>query len=246
MRTRLAGGLLLFIAASLLVTPLFAQSPQSGWKEYSYANDGFAVSAPAEPAFAKQDKPTAAGNVETHNYTIELGNNSGVMISSAQFQGQTTESSKMLLQRARDGALNAVNGKLVSEQEITLQGFPGLEFQFANDAFHARVRMYLLKTRLVTSMAIAPKGSDLPANADKVLSSLKLLPPPGKWNGLRDRWRGALLQSHMMAYICSADPEDHVFSDVGSVVGHALKISCNQQQVKCLLDYGWILVHLLD
>ena len=180
MRTRLAGSLLLFIAASLFVRPLFAQGAQSAWKEYSYAADGFAVSAPAEPAFAKQDQPTAVGNVEMHNYTIELGHNSGVMISSSQFQGQTSESSKMLLQRARNGVLNAVNGKLLSEQEITLQGLPGLEFQFANDAFHARVRMYLIKSRLVTAMAVAPKDSELPANGDKVLSSLKLLPPPGK------------------------------------------------------------------
>jgi len=181
MKIRLACALVcLCIAAVLSTSPLFAQTPQSGWKEYSYANEGFAVSAPGEPAFIKQDKPTPAGNVEIHNYTIELGNNSGVMISSAQFQGQQSESSKAILQRARDGAISAVNGKLISEQEITLQGFPGLEFQVVNDAFHARVRMYLVKSRLVTVMAIAPKDSQLPANADKVLNSLKLLAPPAK------------------------------------------------------------------
>ena len=163
-----------------ITAALLAQSAPNDWKEYSYATDGFAVSAPAEPAFARQDKPTAVGNVEIHNYTIELGHNSGVMISSAQIQGKTSESSKTLLQKARDGALNAVNGKLMAEQEITLQGFPGLEFQLANDAFHARVRMYLIKSRLVTAMAIAPKDSELPANAARVLSSLKLLPAPGK------------------------------------------------------------------
>src|SRR5215469_16021186 len=181
MRIRLAGALVcLCIGAILSASPLLAQNPQSGWKEYSYANDGFAVSAPAEPAFIKQDKPTPAGNVEIHNYTIELGNNSGVMISSAQFQGQQSESSKAVLQRARDGAVGAVNGKLMSEQEITLQGFPGVEFQVVNDAFHARVRMYLVKSRLVTVMAIAPKDNQLPPNSDKVMNSVKLLPPPGK------------------------------------------------------------------
>jgi len=186
MRIRLAGMLLcLLIAASLSASPLFAQTPQGGWREYSYANDGFAVSAPAEPAFMKQDKATPAGNVEMHNYTIELGNNSGVMISTAQVQGQPTDSPKGLLQKARDGAINAVNGKLISEQEITLQNFPGLEFQLANDAFHARVRMYLVKNRLVTVMAIAPKDSQLPANADKVLNSVKLLPPPAKQTSAR-------------------------------------------------------------
>src|SRR5262249_34129440 len=180
MRTRLADALVsLSIATTLFASPLFAQNQPNGWKEYSYPSDGFAVSAPAEPGFIKQDKPTPAGNVEIHNYTIELGNNSGVMISSAPLQGQQSDS-KVVLQKARDGAVGAVNGKLISEQEITLQGFPGLEFQVANDAFHARVRMYLLKTRLITAMTIAPKETQLPQNSSRVLDSLKLIAPPGK------------------------------------------------------------------
>lgn len=170
---------LVFLIAAV-VAAAAAQTAQVEWKQYAYASDGFAVSAPVQPSFSRQDKPTATGNVEMHNYTIELGHNSGVMISSAQLQGQQTASPKAILQKAKDGALAAVNAKLTSEHEIALQGFPGVEFDAANDQFHTRVRMYLVNARLITMMALAPKESGFPAGADRILDSLKLLKVPAE------------------------------------------------------------------
>ena len=176
MAQRAACLLVLAIAGALFAaTP--PQDTQNQWKEYSYASDGFAVSAPEQPGFIKQDKPTASGTVEVHNYSIELGNNSGVMISATQYPAQPKDSPKTILQSAKNGAIGAVNAKLISEKEITLNDFPGLEFEAATDDFHMRVRMYLAKTRLITMMAIAPKDSTIPATADRVFSSFKLLPP---------------------------------------------------------------------
>jgi len=161
--------------ASLLVAAAPVQSPEGQWQQYSYAADGFAISAPAQPAFTRQNKDTATGPVEMHNYAIELGNNSGVMISTAQFQGQGNASTKAVLQKAKEGAIAAVNARLTSEHEITLQGVPGLEFEAANDQFHTRVRMYFVNARLITMMAIAPLGTDIPAGAARVFSSFKIL-----------------------------------------------------------------------
>src|SRR5215471_4789447 len=100
----------LIIAATLAAA---AQAAQNEWKQYPYPSDGFAVSAPAQPEFSKQDKPTQAGNVEVHYYAIDLGGNSGVTISTGQFQGQETASPKMNLQKAKENA--TANAKVTSE-----------------------------------------------------------------------------------------------------------------------------------
>ncbi|HEY6971597.1 MAG TPA: hypothetical protein VJA94_20470 [Candidatus Angelobacter sp.] len=180
MRRHPAALLICLAVTGLFTSPLLAQNTAGGWKEYSYSADGFAVSAPAAPAFTRQDQPTGTGPVETHNYAIELGHNSGVMISAAQVQSMKSDSVKTNLQNAKEGAIRAVNGKLISEHEITLQGIPGIEFEAANDQFHTRVRMYLLNKRLITMMMIAPREAAYAAGADRVFASFKLLGVAGK------------------------------------------------------------------
>jgi hypothetical protein len=176
MRNRLAGVLLcLSIAGTLFAAPAFQQNRQNEWKEYSYASDGFAVSAPSVPIFSKQDKPTAAGTVELHNYAIELGNNSGVMISSTQFENAKDLPPKPLLQGAKNGAIGGMKARLTSEKEIMLDGYPGVQFEAENDNFHMRSRMYIVKGRLLTLLAIAPTGIPIPDDANRIFNSLKLL-----------------------------------------------------------------------
>jgi len=175
-----AAGLIVYIVIMGAALAALPQGAQDTWKEYTYAADSFAVSAPVQPSFSRQDKPTATGNVEVHNYAIELAENSGVMISAAQFQKLEGSTPKGLLQNAKNGAISAVNATVTSEKEITLAGFPGLEFEGANYAFHMRVRMYIVKDRLITMMSVAPKDAAFPAGAERVFASLKLLNPAGK------------------------------------------------------------------
>lgn len=150
-----------------------AQESPAGWKQYSFATDGFSVSAPSEPV--KQEGST--GRVEVRNYAIELGNNSGVMISVAQIAGSENTPPKSLLQGAKNGALGAVKAKLTSEKEITFAGHPGLEIEAATDTYHMRARFLFAQPRLVTLMAIAPAGAPLPQDAPRIFDSLKVFAP---------------------------------------------------------------------
>jgi len=152
-----------------------ATAQNTGWKEYSYTADGFAIKAPAEPALSKQAQATATGTVEVHNYAIEMGNNSGMMISVAEIQGAENTPAKDLLQRAKNGAIQAVKATLSSEKEITFAGHQGVEFEAANDSFHMRCRMFVVKSKLVTMMAIAPVGTSIPADSTRIFDSLRFL-----------------------------------------------------------------------
>lgn len=152
-----------------------ASAQNHAWKEYSYAGDGFAVTAPAEPALTRQDQATAVGKVEVHDYSIDLGNDTGVMITVAEIPGADKTPPKNLLQGAKNGALKAVKATLSSEKEITFAGGPGLEIEAATDAYRMRFRIFVVKSRLLTLMAIAPLSASIPADSTRIFDSLKLL-----------------------------------------------------------------------
>src|SRR5579864_7272520 len=120
------------------------QGPPTGWKEYSYASDGFSVSAPVAPA--RQDSAAGSG-VPIHNYGIELGNNTGVMISVAGL-AQSDAAPKVILEGTKNGAVKAMNGTLTSQKDITFAGNTGMEFEAGNADFHMRCRMFLVKNKL--------------------------------------------------------------------------------------------------
>jgi hypothetical protein len=173
MKKRLTGILIcLSLISALSALPLLQQNE---WKQYSYAEDGFSISAPVKPVFSTQNKETPAGTVELHNYAVELGANSGVLISSTDFHQTKDVPANVLLQGAKNGAVQALNAKITSEKEITLAGNSGLEFAAQNDTFHMRSRMYMVKGRLLTLLAIAPISTPIPAESGRIFDSFRLV-----------------------------------------------------------------------
>ena len=159
----------------LSAAPLYAQTAPDVWKQYPYPSDGFAVSSPLQPTFSSQLKQTDAGNVEIHTYAIQLGNNGVVMISSSEVRGLDKESAKARLQMAKAGALKAGNATLTTEKEITLGGYPGLQYEATAQNLHVRARMYIVKDKLYQLMEISPLATSFPAEAERISSSFKLL-----------------------------------------------------------------------
>ena len=146
------------------------------WKNYQYAADGIAFAAPSNPVFKTQTNQTAVGPVESHNYMIDLGGNSAVVVAVADFGNRKrTESKHDILQGAKNGSLKSANGKLVSEKDITLDGNPGLEYDMESQAFHAHTRVFLVNSRLVQLISLAPTGKPLSASTAQIFNSLKLL-----------------------------------------------------------------------
>jgi hypothetical protein len=180
MRT-LAGRILAVVCFSGLTCalPLLQPNAPSQWKQYSYAADGFSVSAPQLPVLQVAETPTSSGKVTTRNYAIDLGNNSGVMISSADIPGADRNPTKDVLRNAKNGAAGAVKATISSEKDIALDGYPGVEFEAANQQFHARCRIFIVKSRLFTVMVIAPLGTPTPADGVRIVDSFKLAPATG-------------------------------------------------------------------
>lgn len=176
MRLRLRCSLFLAlpVCGSILA---IAQDPAAKpeWKEYSYADDGFALKAPAEPTFAKQQQATADGNIEMRQYSVDLTKDSGVLMSVSDFPNGVHSPPKEALEAAVNGSVQATKAKKTSEKDIELRQVPGIEYEADNDAYHIMGRYYWKDGRLFSLMAVAPLGSPVSADALRVMDSLKLM-----------------------------------------------------------------------
>ena len=155
-----------------------AQPAKPEWKEYSYADDGFAFTVPSKPAFQKQQQATASGNVEMRQYSVDLENDAGVLMSVSDFKDAGDIPAKTLLENAVNGSVQATKAKKTSEKDIELQKIQGIEFEAESEAFHMRGHYYWAKGRLFSLLAVAPLGTPIPADAVRVFDSLKFVEPP--------------------------------------------------------------------
>src|SRR5438552_615518 len=131
------------------------QAPVFSWHEYSYADDGFAVSAPSRPVVKKQTAGAQAGNVETHNYYFNQSPDAGFMATVTDLGRQDIDP-KTALRNAELKTVQVVEGKIVKEQPVAVGNTPGIQFEFVSKAYHSRVRYFFVKGKLVGVMSIVP------------------------------------------------------------------------------------------
>ena len=93
------------LSALLACVALTAQA-QGGWKEYVYAEDGFAISAPFQPVLQSESKDTPIGSVDAHNYTLDLGNDTAVGVNATDFKIGQSLDAKLVLEATKAGSRN--------------------------------------------------------------------------------------------------------------------------------------------
>jgi hypothetical protein len=147
------------------------------WKEYGYANDGFALSAPSQPVLEKKPVDTAVGQVQEHLYKIRLGDDTGIMLNVIDY-GNRSKLSPEVLQKLKDSAITTVKGKILSEKNISLDNNPGIEFELmGSEGYHSRSRYYIIGNKLIALASYAGEGKPLPPDTTRMLDSLRLLKP---------------------------------------------------------------------
>jgi hypothetical protein len=143
--------------------------------EYTSEEGRFAVRVPGTPRVSK--KKTAAG--ETALATVEQPNGRYV-VAYLDLQTEPGEGAAMAqerLEKARDGAVSGVGGKVLADRPITLAGkYPGrdvtIELPGKDDL--ARDRMYLVNGRLYQVTATGRKWWVESADTRKFLDSFRL------------------------------------------------------------------------
>jgi len=158
----------------LACVALVAQA-QSGWKEYVYAEDGFAVSTPAQPTFESTPAETGLGSVDAHNYTVDLGNDNKVGISTTDLKMGQGLDPKLMLEAVKLGLAQSLQGKVVSEKEVSLGGATGVEIELVTDANRMRIRYFFIDGKLFALMSTAPLAKSIAPETARIFDSFRLV-----------------------------------------------------------------------
>ena len=148
---------------------------EPGWKEYSYADDGFALSAPSQPTLEKQQQPTVSGNIEMRQYSVDLTSDVQVVMSVSDFPNANHAAPKDVLEGAVNGSIQNTKATKTSEKDIQLQQVPGIEFEAATGGYRLLGRYYWKNNRLFALMAVSPLGQPRPPDELRVLDSLRFV-----------------------------------------------------------------------
>ena len=168
------------VLPALLACVALAAPVQSGWKEYVYAEDGFAISAPAQPSLQTEATATPVGPLDAHNYTVDLGNGSTVGVNATDFKMGQGIDAKLMLGGIKEGLAASMQGKIVSEKEISLGPNPGVEFEMVAEASHMRIRCFFIDGKLFVLMSMAPLAKPIAPETGRIFDSFRLVAGRGK------------------------------------------------------------------
>jgi len=120
---------------------------------------------------------TPCGKALMHMYTIDLGGDTGVMLSVTDY-GSQAKLSPEILPKVKDATVQTVNGKLLNQKNISLDSNPGIEFEtMGSKGYHSRSRYYIVGNRLLAIVSYSSQGRPLPPDTTRMLDSLRVLRP---------------------------------------------------------------------
>ena len=166
------------LAAIILLLTACGGKPEP--QEFINQEGNFSIMSPLTLEESSQTVDTAAGPIEIHFFMADDGN-SAYMVGYSDYPAEIVELSdpNEMLDGAAQGATANINGTLVSQNNISLDGHPGRELVLTAtledvDAT-AKARIYLVGNRLYQVLALGAEGDISPEDMDAFLQSFKLL-----------------------------------------------------------------------
>jgi hypothetical protein len=145
---------------------------QSGWAKFSPEGGNFSVSMPGNPEVETENKMGTFG-VYTSHLLSETKAGTFYMIGWTNYPPNVTLNVQGEINATRDNFLKSVNGTLIAEKEISLDGHPGLEFTAEMGSRHYVIsRIYVVGNRPYQILAVTRKFQDQ-ANANRFLWSFQ-------------------------------------------------------------------------
>jgi hypothetical protein len=151
---------------------------QTEWPKFKSTEENFTISMPSEP---KQERTSGRGPFGNghHIYSLE-SNGISYTVSNSVFETPPTQPKdiKRVLDFSRDMVLTVTSGKLLSDKDISLEGFPGREVRIEKDKKIWTLHAYIVKGRMYQLMTTEPKAKEQSPDARKFFDSFKFLAPP--------------------------------------------------------------------
>ncbi|WP_052672210.1 CHAT domain-containing protein [Aliterella atlantica] len=145
------------------------------WQEFSTQEGGFSVLLPGKPQ--QETKPIEPGSGTLNNFFVDLKYGT-YGVSYADFPNASNQLDPKqvddLLNSVRDSAVG--KGKLLTDRNITLDGYKGKEIEYVSAGLTYKTRIYWVKQRLYQQIVVLANPK-LAANSDRFFNSFKLLAP---------------------------------------------------------------------
>jgi hypothetical protein len=141
--------------------------------------EGFKVQMPPSPKESREKKATAAGEVSVGSWFSQTPDQVTFSVSTADYPETVIASISPanFLNSVRDGVVKQVQGTVKSQEDITLDGYPGKAYVVESPQGEVKVRNYLVGPRLYTLLVVYNPSIGAP-QADTFLNSLALVNPP--------------------------------------------------------------------
>ena len=180
------------LAAALLLTGYPAaqssaatqpvQARRSTWKQFTSTKGGFSVLMPGTPKQLRLTQQSPIGAIDVYGFVVEQNQKTvGYVVMYADFPVNLaqTVNPKQIFNGGRDRVLNMMQGKLLSQRDVRLQGYPGKEFTYEAKGSIVKHRLYLVNRRLYQIIAGTNKNQQqsLSRSTTGFLNSFKLRSP---------------------------------------------------------------------
>jgi hypothetical protein len=169
------------LMALLLAIWVMACTPAPKPQEFKSEVGRFSVMAPVALKERSQTYDLTKFKIEAHFFEGNLGDIAYVVVYSDYPEEMVQKSDpEKILDGGRSGAVGSINGKLVTETKITLEGNPGRELvvEARDDSgaeWTSKARLFLVKNRMYVLDVTVKKGKFEVSVLDKFLQSFKLL-----------------------------------------------------------------------
>jgi hypothetical protein len=165
-------------AAALPLLLLMATCGRAEWAEVRPKGAGFSIQMPATPAEKTQAVQTADGPVALRMYVLEYGDFSYmVSISEISEEVLARRTREQMLDGARDGVAESIQGEVLDESAFSLGDYPGRDVALRDSTAELalRIRILLVGGRLYQFGVVTPRGDRSSASITRFLDSFALL-----------------------------------------------------------------------
>ncbi|MGA2674796.1 MAG: hypothetical protein ABSE99_16385 [Terracidiphilus sp.] len=152
-----------------------AELNQQGMTLYSYPADGFSAYYPSRPEVTQKTVSTETGPVEMRSY-LASASSTALFIAVSDYRAQiASKNPDTVLQTVKKGAMASSKARILSEKQILLGVYHGLEFEAESDQFHFSARVYMVGATLYQTLVVSPLADRYP-DAARFLDSFHLIP----------------------------------------------------------------------
>ena len=147
------------------------------WQTYTAPDGSFSIQLPGKPSIEPTKIPLeGGGTADVNMITATPTDHTSYVFTYVEREKVGQQSPDQALAGARDGALRKVQGTLLTQKTITVQGYPGLDVHArARGNSFVDLRFVVVGNRLFMIMAVATvEGDREPKAIQRMLDSFKM------------------------------------------------------------------------